>query len=169
MIGQDFKGVPGSKSGTCDLVRLQKTLIAAKLMGIDGVPYLILPSTKTRRGGTKDLKGLLEADSGSPPMMRTMFLKSAPILVLALLLSACSFMGIGESEFSCRGGSTDGVRCLSARKVYEATERSDQVVPVAGPDGTPTEAPIDNPASGSGGGSRCPPSTSLCRLEARRG
>ena len=67
LISQDFKAVPDSKSGTCDLVRLQKTLIATKLMGIDGVPYIILPSTKTRRGGTKDLKGLLEADSGAQP------------------------------------------------------------------------------------------------------
>ena len=35
-------------------------------------------------------------------------------------------MGIGKSDFDCKGG-VDGVRCLSARQVYQATESSDYV------------------------------------------
>jgi thiol:disulfide interchange protein DsbC len=61
LIGQKYDGIkepPG-----CNLGPLQKTLLATKFFGIDGVPYMILPSTKTYRGGTRDLKGLLENDT----------------------------------------------------------------------------------------------------------
>ncbi len=33
---------------------------------------------------------------------------------------------LGKSDFDCKGG-VDGVRCLSARQVYQATESSDYV------------------------------------------
>ena len=39
-------------------------------------------------------------------------------------------MGIGQSNYSCPGG-IDGVRCMSARQVYQATESSDYVKTVA--------------------------------------
>ncbi len=52
---------------------------------------------------------------------------------LGLTVAGCGWMGIGKSDFACPGGSTDGVRCLSARQVYQATERSDTVRPTAGP------------------------------------
>jgi conjugal transfer pilus assembly protein TraV len=65
-----------------------------------------------------------------------------PLLLVLIILSAlaqgCSWIGLGKSEFACPGGSTDGVRCLSAREVYKATEKSD-VVRVANPD-EPTSA-----------------------------
>jgi thiol:disulfide interchange protein DsbC len=65
LLAQRYDGIP--EPGPCDLAALQKTLIATRLMGIDGVPYLVLPSTKTRRGGTRELKALLEADAGASP------------------------------------------------------------------------------------------------------
>jgi len=43
-----------------------------------------------------------------------------------LALSGCSYLGIGQGDFSCPGG-IDGVRCMSARQVYQATESSDYV------------------------------------------
>ena len=46
--------------------------------------------------------------------------------LIALMLTGCSFMGIGESEFACKGG-IDGVHCLSAREVYSETNNSDHV------------------------------------------
>jgi len=83
-------------------------------------------------------------------MRGAFFLKCVSSLVLPIVLSGCGFMGIGKSEFSCPGGSTDGVRCLGARKVYEATEQSDQVIPL-GADGAPTEALTYTPPEGGDG------------------
>jgi conjugal transfer pilus assembly protein TraV len=48
------------------------------------------------------------------------------VIAIAGILQGCSFMGIGKSDFDCKGG-VDGVRCLSARQVYQATESSDYV------------------------------------------
>lgn len=49
------------------------------------------------------------------------------LIALAIMaLQGCSFLGIGNSDFNCPGG-IEGVRCMSARKVYEATEFSDYV------------------------------------------
>ena len=45
---------------------------------------------------------------------------------LALVSQGCSFMGVGQGNYTCPGG-VDGVRCLSARQVYQATETSDYV------------------------------------------
>ena len=45
----------------------------------------------------------------------------AGLLLLAVgstLLSGCSSLGLGSSEYGCPG-MPDGVRCLSAREVYE--------------------------------------------------
>lgn len=47
-------------------------------------------------------------------------------LIAAVNLSGCSFFSLGGSEFGCKGG-VDGVRCMSARQVYQATESSDYV------------------------------------------
>jgi thiol:disulfide interchange protein DsbC len=63
LLDQNYGGLPAPATlGGCDLGTLQKTLITARLLGIDGVPYLILPSTRTRRGGTRHLLELLEND-----------------------------------------------------------------------------------------------------------
>jgi conjugal transfer pilus assembly protein TraV len=39
-------------------------------------------------------------------------------------------MGIGNGDFACPGGS-EGVRCMSARQIYQATESSDYVKTVS--------------------------------------
>jgi conjugal transfer pilus assembly protein TraV len=48
------------------------------------------------------------------------------LVVSGLVLQGCSFMGIGASSYACPGG-IEGVRCMSARQVYAATEHSDYV------------------------------------------
>jgi len=46
------------------------------------------------------------------------------IIAITVIVQGCSIFG--KSEFDCKGG-VDGVRCLSARQVYQATESSDYV------------------------------------------
>ena len=53
-------------------------------------------------------------------------------LVILLVAPGCSWLGIGQSSYSCPGG-VDGVRCMSARQVYQATESSDYVKPANAP------------------------------------
>ena len=60
LVEQKFDGV--REPPKCNLGPLQKTLLMTKFFGIDGVPFLVLPSTKTYRGGTNNLKELLEND-----------------------------------------------------------------------------------------------------------
>lgn len=45
----------------------------------------------------------------------------AGIALAATQLTGCSFLQIGESEYSCKG-MPDGVTCMSARDVYQMTE-----------------------------------------------
>ncbi len=45
----------------------------------------------------------------------------AGIAIIASQLSGCSFLQIGESEYSCKG-MPEGVTCMSARDVYQMTE-----------------------------------------------
>jgi len=56
--------------------------------------------------------------------MAVIGLRVTPILAMLILLPGCGVLGQGD--FSCPGG-IEGVRCMSARKVYEATESSDYV------------------------------------------
>jgi thiol:disulfide interchange protein DsbC len=65
LIKQEYDGLPPFAG--CDLSQLQKTLITTRMIGIDGVPYLILPSKTTHRGGTKDLAALLNEDDKAAP------------------------------------------------------------------------------------------------------
>ncbi len=58
-------------------------------------------------------------------MVDKCFLKLATIAI-AGILQGCSFLGVGQGDFSCPGG-IEGVRCMSARQVYQATESSDTV------------------------------------------
>jgi thiol:disulfide interchange protein DsbC len=60
LVEQKFDGV--REPPKCNLGPLQKTLLMTKFFGIDGVPFLVLPSTKTYRGGTNNLRELLEND-----------------------------------------------------------------------------------------------------------
>ena len=60
-------------------------------------------------------------------MVDNRYVKLALLLTASVLvLNGCSYMGIGQGDFSCPGG-IDGVRCMSARQVYQATESSDYV------------------------------------------
>ena len=57
--------------------------------------------------------------------------KTFKILMLMVMVfgtSGCSWLGIGQSNYTCPGG-VEGVRCMSARQVYQATESSDYVKP----------------------------------------
>jgi conjugal transfer pilus assembly protein TraV len=57
--------------------------------------------------------------------------KTFRILMLVVMVfgtSGCSWLGIGQSNYTCPGG-VDGIRCMSARQVYQATESSDFVKP----------------------------------------
>ena len=45
----------------------------------------------------------------------------AGIALAASQLSGCSFLQVGESEYSCKG-MPEGVTCMSARDVYQMTE-----------------------------------------------
>lgn len=45
------------------------------------------------------------------------------MLLIASQLGGCSWLQIGESEYSCKG-MPDGVTCMSARDVYQMTENA---------------------------------------------
>lgn len=59
-------------------------------------------------------------------MVDNRYIKSLFLASFTALLNGCSFLGLGQGDFSCPGG-VDGVRCMSARQVYQATESSDYV------------------------------------------
>lgn len=68
LLAKDYSKLPAlSKDDTsCDLKPLQKAVVSTKLLDIQGVPFLFLPSGKTFRGlpntSTLSVKTLLEAD-----------------------------------------------------------------------------------------------------------
>lgn len=64
LIDKDFSKLPAlvRKEGECDLKPLQKSVVATKLLDIQGVPFIFLPSHNTFRGGAKSFKTLLEKD-----------------------------------------------------------------------------------------------------------
>jgi len=55
--------------------------------------------------------------------MANKYFLTLTILAVAGIIQGCA---IGKSDFDCKSG-VDGVRCLSAREVYQATESSDYV------------------------------------------
>lgn len=64
LIAKDYSKLPAlvRQEGACDLKPLQKAVVATKLLDIQGVPYIFLPSHNTFRGGAKSFKTLLEKD-----------------------------------------------------------------------------------------------------------
>jgi|JI10StandDraft_1071094.scaffolds.fasta_scaffold36880_4 conjugal transfer pilus assembly protein TraV len=64
-------------------------------------------------------------------------------LVAATILPGCMTLGVGESSYSCQG-LPQGVRCMSARDIYTATNNADHVGPT-GPNGAKPAAQ-DTPA-----------------------
>lgn len=64
LLAKDYSKLPPlvRKEGSCDLKPLQKAVVTTKLLGVDGVPYLFLPSKNTHKGGAKSFATLLEKD-----------------------------------------------------------------------------------------------------------
>jgi thiol:disulfide interchange protein DsbC len=64
LVEKDYSKLPAlvRQEDSCDLKPLQKAVIATKLLDIQGVPYVFLPSKNTFRGGAKSFKTLLEKD-----------------------------------------------------------------------------------------------------------
>jgi thiol:disulfide interchange protein DsbC len=64
LVAKDYSKLPAliRKEGSCDLKPLQKAVVASKLLDIQGVPFIFLPSKNTFRGGAKSFKTLLEKD-----------------------------------------------------------------------------------------------------------
>jgi thiol:disulfide interchange protein DsbC len=64
LIAKDYSKLPAlvRQEGACDLKPLQKAVVATKLLDIQGVPFIFLPSHNTFRGGAKSFKTLLEKD-----------------------------------------------------------------------------------------------------------
>lgn len=65
------------------------------------------------------------------------------VMSCGALLAGCSGLGMGESEYGCKG-KPEGVRCISARDAYTATEDRDRL---SATDNAGNVAP-DSPASG---------------------
>ncbi|MFO1433937.1 MAG: type IV conjugative transfer system lipoprotein TraV [Candidatus Competibacteraceae bacterium] len=65
------------------------------------------------------------------------------VVIAARLLSGCGSLGLGSDHFGC-AGVPEGVHCLSARQVYQATEGTDTV---KSPPTESTAAPVPPPAS----------------------
>ena len=74
LLDQDYAKLPtldpvnlekvakGAQKAPCDLKALQKAVVATKLLDIQGVPTIFLPSKNVHRGGAKSFKTLLEKD-----------------------------------------------------------------------------------------------------------
>lgn len=64
LLAKDYAKLPPlvRQEGACDLKPLQKAVIATKLLDIQGVPFIFLPSKNTFKGGVKSFKTLLEKD-----------------------------------------------------------------------------------------------------------
>jgi len=87
------------------------------------------------------LKMKLTADS---------FYMKLMLIVAIVSLPGCSLMGVGGSDFACPGGA-EGVRCMSARQVYQATESSDYVKTVSESNKSDSEKTLAGQTSGYGG------------------
>jgi len=64
LVAKDYSKLQAlvRKEGSCDLKPLQKAVVATKLLDIQGVPFIFLPSHNTFKGGAKSFKTLLEKD-----------------------------------------------------------------------------------------------------------
>ncbi|QXP89491.1 DsbC family protein [Methylococcus capsulatus] len=62
LIEQEYGGLVDYSAKDCDLVPLQKSLVSTRLLGIEGVPYVILPSKRVVKGEV-NLKHVLEEDA----------------------------------------------------------------------------------------------------------
>lgn len=59
LMDQDFEGLE-TPHASCNKERLQKTYLAAKMLGVHGVPYMITADGRVGRGYTPNLKAFIE-------------------------------------------------------------------------------------------------------------
>lgn len=64
LLAKDYSTLPPlvRQEGSCDLKPLQKAVVATKMLEIQGVPFIYLPSHNTFKGAVKSFKTLLEKD-----------------------------------------------------------------------------------------------------------
>ena len=64
LLTKDYSKLPPlvRKEGSCDLEPLQKAVVATKMLEIQAVPFIYLPSHNTYKGAVKSFKTLLERD-----------------------------------------------------------------------------------------------------------
>lgn len=62
LIQADWKGL---KDEQCDLNPFLKSAVLAKILGVEGVPFLIAPDGRVLRGYTEDLEGFLREKNAS--------------------------------------------------------------------------------------------------------
>ena len=60
-------------------------------------------------------------------MTKTKRFMPVTLVVLGTALSGCTSLGLGEGEYSCKG-IPDGVSCMSAKEVYQATNNGNRLV-----------------------------------------
>ncbi len=68
---QEAYKAPLTQVEPCDLAPLQKTLVFAQLLGVNGVPYVIAHDGRIQRGMPADLVAWLEDRAGSAPAAAT--------------------------------------------------------------------------------------------------
>lgn len=54
-------------------------------------------------------------------------IKPLATALACLSFTGCSILNVGESEYSCAGYDTEGVTCMSATEVYNATENATSI------------------------------------------
>jgi thiol:disulfide interchange protein DsbC len=59
LIAETVEGLPAA-TGTCGQAPVQRALVTAQLLGLDGVPYLIAPDGRLHQGVPEDLEAWLE-------------------------------------------------------------------------------------------------------------
>lgn len=64
LLAKEYSKLPVlvRQEGGCDLKPLQKAVVATKMLDIQGVPFIYLPSHNTFKGSVKSFKTLLEKD-----------------------------------------------------------------------------------------------------------
>ena len=54
-------------------------------------------------------------------------MKPLVIAVTCLTITGCSVFSVGNGDYACKGYDTEGVTCMSAREVYQATENTTSI------------------------------------------
>lgn len=54
-------------------------------------------------------------------------MKPIAIAAVCLTITGCSVFSVGNGDYACKGYDTEGVTCMGAREVYQATENATSV------------------------------------------